>query len=267
MTTFAQRRLYKSRTDRMIDGVCGGIAGYFGLDPTLVRIAWVLLTLFGGSGVVLYIAAMIIMPKEALHTPAAVGGAPPSSPAAANGMNNSRFWGILLLVLGVAWLASNFGFSIWHHWWGFSWDIAIPLMLILAGVAFLFGGRAYLTSPSTQADRVEAGQAPADSGRDSASAQGGSAGAGQAGGAGSAAFASPQTRTKLYRSRTEKKLLGVCGGLGDYMQVDPVIVRLVFVMAALASFGIVVVAYIVLGIVVPKEPEPVPAGAAAAAAV
>ena len=259
MTTFAQRRLCKSRTDRMIDGVCGGIAGYFGLDPTLVRIAWVLLTLFGGSGVVLYIAAMIIMPKEELHPAAVAGGAPfAAPPAPANGMNNSRFWGVLLLVLGVAWLASNFGFSIWHHWWGFSWDVAIPLMLILAGVAFLFGGRAYLTSPSTPADAAGAVQDPASAGQDPA-------GAGQAGG--SAARTAPQESAKLYRSRTEKKLLGVCGGLGDYMQVDPVIVRLVFVMAALASFGLVAIAYIVLGILVPQKPAAVPAGPAAAAAV
>jgi|GEM_PF-20564 len=246
MATFAQRRLCKSRTDRMIDGVCGGIAGYFGLDPTLVRIAWVLLTLFGGSGVVLYIAAMIIMPKEEPHAAAVAGGAPPAPPA--NGKNNGRFWGILLLVIGVAWLASNFGFSIWHHWWGFSWDVAIPLMLILAGVAFLFGGRAYLTSPSTAAD-------PAGAGQDSA-------GTGQTGA--SAAPAAPREPEKLYRSRTEKKLLGVCGGLGEHMQVDPVIVRLVFVMAALASFGLVVIAYIVLGILVPHKPAAVPAGPAAA---
>jgi phage shock protein C len=245
MTTFAQRRLCKSRTDRMIDGVCGGIAGFFGLDATLVRIAWVLLTLFGGSGIVLYIAAMIIMPKEDLNTAAAAGGAPPAPPSPANGKNNSRFWGILLLVFGAAWLASNFGFSIWHHWWGFSWDVAIPLMLILAGVAFLFGGRAYLTSPS-----ATTGPAAADQDH---------AGAGQAGPSGTGAHGLPPVRSKLYRSRTEKKLLGVCGGLGDYMQVDPVIVRLVFVMAALASFGIVAVAYIVLGIVVPIEPAPLPA--------
>ncbi len=232
----------------MIDGVCGGIAGFFGLDATLVRIAWVLLTLFGGSGVVLYIAAMIIMPKEDMNTAAVAGGAPPASPSSANGKNNSRFWGILLLVFGAAWLASNFGFSIWHHWWGFSWDVAIPLVLILAGVAFLFGGRAYLTSPSAMADATAADQERA--------------GAGQAGPSGTTAPGSPPpVRSKLYKSRTEKKLLGVCGGLGDYMQVDPVIVRLVFVMAALASFGIVAVAYIVLGIVVPMEPAPLPAAA------
>ena len=58
------KKLYKSRTERMIDGVCGGVAKYFNLDPTLVRIAWVLLTFLGGSGILLYIVAMIVMPKE-----------------------------------------------------------------------------------------------------------------------------------------------------------------------------------------------------------
>ena len=58
------KRLCKSRTNRMIDGVCGGVAEYFGLDPTLVRIAWVLLTLLGGSGILLYIVGMIIMPTS-----------------------------------------------------------------------------------------------------------------------------------------------------------------------------------------------------------
>jgi phage shock protein PspC (stress-responsive transcriptional regulator) len=245
MTTLAQRRLRKSRTDRMIDGVCGGTAGYFGLDATLVRIAWVLLTLFGGSGIVLYIAAMIIMPKEETSTASGATQPPPASAASASGGNNSRFWGILLVILGLAWLASNFGFSIWHHWWGLSWDVVLPLVLILAGVAFLFGGRAYLTSPSTTAEPAAAGQDPA--------------GAGQAGPSGAAAPARQPEQSKLYRSRTEKKLLGVCGGLADYMQLDPVIVRLAFVMAGLASFGIVLIAYIVLGIVVPQNPATAPA--------
>ena len=56
------RRLYKSRRNRMIDGVCGGVAEYFDIDPTIVRIIWILMTLLGGSGFILYIAGMIIMP-------------------------------------------------------------------------------------------------------------------------------------------------------------------------------------------------------------
>lgn len=58
------KRLYKINNGKMIDGICGGIAEYFGIDPTLVRIAWAALTLAGGSGVALYIVCAIIIPRE-----------------------------------------------------------------------------------------------------------------------------------------------------------------------------------------------------------
>lgn len=62
-----QKKLYKMNRGKMIDGVCGGIAEYFGLDPTLVRLAWAALTLAGGSGIVLYIVCAIIIPREPLE--------------------------------------------------------------------------------------------------------------------------------------------------------------------------------------------------------
>ena len=58
------KRLYKSRDNIMIDGVCGGIAEYFGLDPTIVRLAWVLFCAMGGSGFLAYIIAVIIIPRS-----------------------------------------------------------------------------------------------------------------------------------------------------------------------------------------------------------
>jgi phage shock protein C len=58
----------------------------------------------------------------------------------------------------------------------------------------------------------------------------------------------------MYRSRADKKIAGVCGGLAAYLAVDPVIVRLAFVMAGIASIGFMVVVYIVLAIAVPVEP-------------
>lgn len=58
------KRLYKSRTDKVISGVCGGIAKYFGVDPTLIRVAWVISLLLGGIGFFGYIVAMIIIPAE-----------------------------------------------------------------------------------------------------------------------------------------------------------------------------------------------------------
>ena len=58
------KRLYKSNENKMLDGVCGGIGEYFGMDPTLVRLAWVLFCELGGSGVIAYLLAAIIIPRR-----------------------------------------------------------------------------------------------------------------------------------------------------------------------------------------------------------
>ncbi|NMA83402.1 MAG: PspC domain-containing protein [Epulopiscium sp.] len=57
-----KKKLYKSR-DKKIDGVCSGIAEYFGMDPTLIRLIWVVMTFVGFSGVIAYIICMIVMPE------------------------------------------------------------------------------------------------------------------------------------------------------------------------------------------------------------
>lgn len=58
------RKLYRSRKDRKLFGVCGGIAEYFGIDSTLVRLALVVLVVIGGSGVLAYLIAALIMQDE-----------------------------------------------------------------------------------------------------------------------------------------------------------------------------------------------------------
>lgn len=59
-----RKRLYRSRVDRRLAGVCAGIADYLGVDATLVRIAWVLFAIAGGPGVVLYVIMAAIVPEE-----------------------------------------------------------------------------------------------------------------------------------------------------------------------------------------------------------
>jgi phage shock protein PspC (stress-responsive transcriptional regulator) len=58
------KRLYKSRHDHILDGVCAGVANYFNLDPSLVRLLWVGATFLGFSGVIAYIVCMIVIPRE-----------------------------------------------------------------------------------------------------------------------------------------------------------------------------------------------------------
>jgi phage shock protein C len=56
------RKLTRSETDRMIAGVCGGVAEYFSVDPTLVRVVFVLLAVFGGGGLIVYAAMWLLVP-------------------------------------------------------------------------------------------------------------------------------------------------------------------------------------------------------------
>lgn len=59
-----EKKLYRSERNRMIAGVCGGLAEYFDVDPVIVRLLWVVFSFFVGSGIILYILACIIIPNE-----------------------------------------------------------------------------------------------------------------------------------------------------------------------------------------------------------
>ena len=58
------KKLYRSKTDRRIAGVCGGLGNYFDIDPTIIRLAWVVALFFAGGGLFAYLLVMIIVPQE-----------------------------------------------------------------------------------------------------------------------------------------------------------------------------------------------------------
>ncbi|MEM5878793.1 MAG: PspC domain-containing protein [Candidatus Aenigmatarchaeota archaeon] len=58
------KRLYRSKNDKVLGGVCAGIGEYFNVDPVIVRLLWILLTFFWGTGLILYIIAWIIIPEK-----------------------------------------------------------------------------------------------------------------------------------------------------------------------------------------------------------
>ena len=62
-----EKKMYKSETNKMLAGVCGGIAEYFNIDPTLVRLGWVVFCALGGSGLLAYIIMAIIMPSRPIE--------------------------------------------------------------------------------------------------------------------------------------------------------------------------------------------------------
>ncbi len=161
----------------------------------------------------------------------------PAGPVAVR-ERNSKFWGILLIVVGTVWFLGNLGLPLWYHWWGLAWDVLLPVLLMLAGVAFLFGGRNSLSAApaSPEAAPGTADAVPAD------------APAPQA--------VHPAGPSRLFRSRTEKKIFGVCGGIAGYFSVDPTMVRLLFIIALFASFGFMLLLYAIMAIVTPREPVP-----------
>ncbi len=121
------RRLYRSRKDRMLAGVCGGIAEYLEVDPILVRLVFLAL-LFSGVGVLIYLVAWILIPEEPLEgTPE-----PVQEPDAEHLRRVRRNTGILLIVVGALLLVGELfpAWDLFRLW---------PLLLILLGLYLLQG--------------------------------------------------------------------------------------------------------------------------------
>ena len=64
MNDLRKMKLVKSRTTKMLTGVCGGIGELLGIDPTIIRLIWAALSLAGGTGIILYIIAAVIIPED-----------------------------------------------------------------------------------------------------------------------------------------------------------------------------------------------------------
>ncbi len=122
------RLLRRSRSDRVVAGVGGGLGNYFGLDPVVFRILFVILAIFGGSGVLLYFIAWLVIAKEGYDESRAVRslrGTPPQRR------------GLLLALLVVAGILILTGGLVWWPLFGIGDGIAVPLLLVAAGVALL----------------------------------------------------------------------------------------------------------------------------------
>jgi phage shock protein PspC (stress-responsive transcriptional regulator) len=142
------RRLYRSRKDKMIAGVCSGLGEYFDIDPTLVRIIFVVSLFLGGSGILAYIILWIVVPEEPR-----IAQPSDTSPQSEKPDENAEkkdaayqeayedhkhkrknFFGALLIIIGVLFLADNFlpRFDFGDYW---------PLILIAIGAALILNSR------------------------------------------------------------------------------------------------------------------------------
>ncbi|MCK4761226.1 MAG: PspC domain-containing protein [Candidatus Aminicenantes bacterium] len=143
------KRLYKSRKNKVVDGVCGGIAEYFETDPVLVRFIFILLAFAGGSAVIAYIVGMIIIPAARVGEGEAPAGEKketkpdkvsekPAKPAPITG--GSLLVGIVLIVLGAVFVMQNFHFfDFYPYYWlkHHFWEYFIPGLLIVVGIVLI----------------------------------------------------------------------------------------------------------------------------------
>ena len=205
-TDFRHRKLYRSQENRMIGGVCGGMAEYFNIDPNLMRILWVILAFLGGSGVIVYLAALIIVPNNPDQT------IPENRDLVIK--DKTLFWGSLLIVVGVFLIFRQIGIIHSFRLWNLPWQSIWAVILIAIGAALLFNRS---KESDEGAEKVEPDK-------------------------------------KLYRSRKERMVAGVCGGLAEYFDLDVSVIRILWVIGTLMSAGIGVLIYLIMLIVFPEKP-------------
>jgi phage shock protein PspC (stress-responsive transcriptional regulator) len=124
------KKLYRSKHNQMIGGVCMGIARYFDVDVTLVRLLWVLSSFLGGSGVLAYFIAWVIIPEETEGDVMEISTEPSSGKVA----TDSRTIGLIVIAIGVFLLFRQFlpiAFFRFYFW---------PLLIICVGLFILMGG-------------------------------------------------------------------------------------------------------------------------------
>ena len=158
-----EKRLYRSRSNRMIWGVCGGLADYFDIDPTIVRIIAVLLAFAGsGAGILAYIILAIVIPLESSRvteprdvikenveemkkTASQLGQEIRSTFVREEGTSEEtaktrhrshNVLGLILVVVGILFLLASFNLLWWLRW-SYLW----PLILVAIGLLIIFGAR------------------------------------------------------------------------------------------------------------------------------
>jgi phage shock protein C len=213
------RRLVRSRSDRMLGGVCGGIAEALDIPSAAVRLACVLLTFFSGWTALMYAVALAVMPAEPRKTQ--------DETRTKAGPPVGSVWGFILVCLGLL-LLSGWISDQWE-WWGgpfggfWRWHplpfrILFPILIILTGIGLWSRSLA-----GSAENRKPAGQK-------------GSSG------------------TAWSRSRTDRVISGVCGGLAERFRIDPTLVRLLAVLLSLITAlfpGLFF--YLCLWIVIPEK--------------
>lgn len=227
--------LYRHPGDKLVGGVCGGLADYLKWDPSLVRVLWVVATLTtGGGGFLAYLALWLLLP---------VGTAAKGQVRPAAVELNQRSLGVaanVLIGLGIVWLLANLGIlpSIWGAFSSVMAVVFWPALLIGVGYLLLRGAGGagnWRAAFGNWRDRVGA-TVKTPSGEEV-----------------KGSLRSMRQRLPLKRSRTDRFFMGVCGGLGQKMGIDANLVRLIWAAFSIGSVGMGVLVYVIVGLLLPEE--------------
>ena len=223
----SSQKLYRSQANKVFAGVCGGLAEYFDVDPVVIRIIFVLMVLFGGSGVLLYIVAIFIVPKRPYQPqPTASDQTMPVSQPRNDTVRN--WFGGALVLFGVIILLANLEIFHFFNFLEDAFEYVFPVLLIILGMAIIYYRQAQEERPQ---QRI--------SGEDTAGTN--------------EAPSQAQSFREFRRSSSDKKLFGVCGGMANYFGIDSSLLRMLYVVLCLASFGAGFVLYILIAIAVPYD--------------
>ena len=220
----------KSRKDRVIDGVCAGLADYLGADVTLVRVIWLLTVFIKGIGLIAYILAAIFVPVNPAHRSL--------QPEEKKKTNHALLWSVILIVLGILllwdrWDWRFFGDFPFHYpffrWGSIPWGTVLPLALIVLGIVYI------VIALRKESPAESVGDQRSSAGKQKPSAK-------------------TSVRPRIMRSRQEKLLAGVCAAIAKHLEIDPTFVRIAFVILALLSHpALGIIAYVILVLIIPPE--------------
>ena len=198
------QRITRSQSDRLLTGVCGGVADYFSIDPTLVRLIWIFFTLFGGSGLLAYIIATLMIPDSNSQ----------ERYFKLDSLKSNPLWGVLFIFSGLIFFLQydDIFYLFWASFWGNFINISIAFILLGISIYLLYNRQSQIKSINKNV------------------------------------LANP-----LHLSIDDKKLAGVCGGLGQSLVIDPNIVRVLWVFGTFMSIGVGVLLYIILALILPEQ--------------
>ena len=234
MTT--RRMLYRHPSDKLVAGVCGGVAEYLNWNPVLVRVIWVVATFATwGGGFLAYVLLAMFLPTgtNAVWPTEATGtGTEPEGHELGSRHPDG---------LGGLWLLANLGIlpGIWRGFWGTIGILFWPALLIGAGYLLL------RANSEKDLDKEVAGAA-----RKVKDAFGDKLPSGDQVKSG---FSSMRTSVPLRRSGTNKMFMGVCGGIGEKFGIDANLVRLIWAAFALGTMGLGAVLYVLVGLFLPED--------------